>query len=148
MTSHNEVSGLEFNAPNVLNTSNASDASHRNGCIGDKLILDRGPSGNVRMRVALSGAGGAGEHDPFRGLVAAPTPPRPMTLKEELASRRARQPPVDEVSVHVMEYLWNRYGDCISVDERCLKRSIASYLEKFTGSGWSGNPCLDSDAEC
>lgn len=145
MTSHIALSGLESHAPSA---ASAANAARRDGCIGDKLVLDRGPSGQVRMRVALSGTGGAGEPDPFRGLVAAPTPPKPMTLKEELASRRARQPPVDEVSDHVMEYLWTRYGDCISVDERCLKHSIASYLEKFTGSGWSGNPCLESDAEC
>jgi hypothetical protein len=124
----------------------ASTSLQRSGCAGDKLILDRDPSGKERMRVALTGTRGVGEPDPYKGIVAAPTPPRPTTLKEEMSARRARKPPVDEVSEHVMEYLWNRYGDCISVDERMLKRRLDTYLTKFAAPVWQGAGA-NSDAE-
>ena len=108
----------------------------QSGSIGDRLVLDRDAEGQVRMRVALNSTA-SGDTDPFRGLRAAPSLPKPITLTEELARRRVAHLPVEEVFRRVMDFLHERYEGNIEVDELDLKLRLGRYLERTRGSGWS-----------
>jgi len=102
------------------------------GAPGDKLILDRDASNNVRMTVALN-ANESNDVDLFAGLVPAPTPPRPKTLQEELREKRSLKLPVDELAHHVLDFLWDRFGDGVDINEAMLHRNLETYLRRTSG---------------
>lgn len=100
------------------------------------LVLDRkGPGGTPRMRVAIAPPGTT-DSDPFRGIEVGPTPPVPTTLRSEMQAKRTRLP-IDELTNVVLNYLQDRYGDCLEVNERELRSRLHTYLATKSGSGWA-----------
>lgn len=71
--------------------------------------------------------------DPFRGLSAAPTVPRPTTLSEERIKRR-RQLHIGELTQYILEYVRDRYGNSAIVDMRALETRLTRYVE---ANSWS-----------